>query len=56
MNKDTQRTILAGHYVEGDVGKRSLHPLIGGAVAPQHGSLVLLGDVHHVLDRSDLSG
>ena len=36
--------------LEGDVGKRSLHPLIGGAVAPQHGSLVLLGDVHHVLD------
>ena len=32
------------------MGKRPLHPLIGGAALPQHGSLVLLGKIHHVLD------
>ena len=36
--------------LEGDVGKRPLHPLIGGAALPQHSGLVLLGNVHHVLD------
>lgn len=36
--------------LEGDVGKRTLHPLIGGAVTSQHGSFVLLGKIHHVLD------
>lgn len=36
--------------LEGDVGKCTLHPLIGSAVASQHSGFVLLGDVHHVLD------
>ena len=36
--------------LEGDVGKRTFHSLIGGAVVPQHGSFVLLGKIHHVLD------
>lgn len=35
---------------EGDVGKRTLHPLIGGAVTSQHSGFVLLGKIHHVLD------
>ena len=35
---------------ERDVGKGSLHALIGGAVPAQHLSFVLLGDIHHVLD------
>ena len=36
--------------LEGDVGKCTFHSLIGGAVVPQHGSFVLLGKIHQVLD------
>ena len=39
-----------------DVGKSTLHALIGGAVLAQHLRLVLLGDVHHVLDVISVVG
>ena len=41
---------------ERDVGKGPLHALIGGAVAAQHRGLVLLGNVHHVLDMVPVVG
>ena len=39
-----------------DVRKGPLHALIGGAVAAQHRGLVLLGNVHHVLDMVPVVG
>lgn len=41
---------------ERDVGKGTLHALIGSAVAAQHLGLVLLGHVHHVLHMIPVIG
>ena len=41
---------------QGNVGKGTLHALIGGAVLPQNLRLVLLGHVHHVLDMVFIVG